>query len=247
MAEKEKKGSSKKRRTSELAPPSSGLDLSRGYNLRLPSLNVTSLIFLPSSASPSAPTTTAEEDQEEEEEEVEPPLQEHLPALASLSTSSAGRPMLCTYFLDLFNKELIDGPLGGEARTVGDAGAELLIPVEGAGIGEEEQEQERGLLVVGEESVVWVSLAAEGGGSDKDKEKDKGKGKGKRRASESSALSGAGASSSSSSTAAGGAGAGAGGIKCRLPVGQIQAFVPPVPLFLHRSVADSPSLPTYLP
>lgn len=159
---KARKGSKTAARTSEAGSPT--LDLSRGYNVRLPSLNVTSIAFLP-------PTVNAGE---EDDDEPAPP------AIALIYKHHSERMMLETHVVDLDEKELGDGPLSEQALE--DPGSEIVIPVQG------EEGEEDGVIVVGEESLSWVGLSSQAESN-----------KGKRKAGE------------------------GGKIKCRLPVGSIQA------------------------
>ncbi|ORY81221.1 CPSF A subunit region-domain-containing protein [Leucosporidium creatinivorum] len=163
---KARKGSKSSSRGSATAGGGSTvIDLSRGYNVRLPSLNVTSIAFLP-------PTLT------DNEAEDDDPVS--FPSIALIYSNHSGRKMLETHVVDLDEKELGDGPVAGCALE--DPGSEMVIPVAG------EDGEEDGVIVVGEESLSWVGL--------KKAESSKGKGK---------------------------AGE-AGRIKCRLPVGMIQAW-----------------------
>lgn len=112
------------------------LDLTRGYNVRLQSLNVTSIAFLPS-------------------ESTESP-----PSIAMLFSDHLGRRVLESHVIDLDEKELSLGPI---AETVmDDPGSEIVVPVAGTDAGH------AGVVVVGEQTVVFVAARAE----------DKGKGTG---------------------------------------------------------------------
>lgn len=129
-----RRGSKSASSASALAQPS--LDFSRSYNIRLPTLNITSLAFL-RPASPSAA-----------EEVVE--LQ---PAIAFIYTNHLGRPTLASHHLRLADKELgeeEDGRL--EAKSLDDPGSETLIPVSGV------EDNEGGAIVIGEESLTWIPL-----------------------------------------------------------------------------------------
>ncbi|KAL8286521.1 hypothetical protein RQP46_004538 [Phenoliferia psychrophenolica] len=86
----------------EPAPEVAPLDLTRGYSIRLPNLNITSLAFL--AATLDAP-----------------------PALACLSADHLGRRVLDSYHIDLAEKELVDGPMA--TTILSDPGSEVLIPV----------------------------------------------------------------------------------------------------------------------
>jgi DNA damage-binding protein 1 len=84
------------------------------------------------------------------------------PTLAFIHSDHLGRKVLRTHTVDLSGKELAEGPIKG--NILEDAGSELLIPVQG------EEGEESGVLVVGEEKLLWVGL----GGGEADV---KGKGK----------------------------------------------------------------------
>ncbi|BGP20195.1 hypothetical protein JCM10213_005951 [Rhodosporidiobolus nylandii] len=111
------------------------LDLAQGYNVRVQSLNVLSLAFLPSSASSASSEDEADEDQGEK-----------YPTLAVLATTAQGTRTLTTYTLNLTNKELDESTAPMPEQQLDDAGSEVLIPVQG------------GVLVVGEESVVFYGV-----------------------------------------------------------------------------------------
>jgi hypothetical protein len=90
------------------------------------------------------------------------------PTIALIHSDHLGRKVLCTHTVDLAGKDLAEGPV--KATILEDAGSELLIPVQG------EEGAESGVLVVGEEKLLWVSL---GGGEEDVKGKGKqGAGKG---------------------------------------------------------------------
>lgn len=113
----------------QLASPA--LDLSRGYNVRLPSLNITSLAFLP-------PAVEAE----------------GLSFLAMVYSDHLGRRILEVRELDLEEKELVED---GVEVVLEDPGSEIVIPVVGEGA------QGRGVVVVGEESLVWAGIGGQKG------------------------------------------------------------------------------------
>ncbi|BGP43549.1 hypothetical protein JCM10449v2_007590 [Rhodotorula kratochvilovae] len=91
---------------------SNGLDLSASYNVRLSTLNITSLAFVPSASSAH-------------------------PVLAAAYASHTGHKVLTTYAVDLAEKELADGPLA--EQVLADPGSELVVPLAGgvAVVGEE--------------------------------------------------------------------------------------------------------------
>lgn len=120
------------------------VDLARGYSIRLPTLNITCLAFLPTPASADADAP---------------------PAIACLSADHLGRRVLDSYLLDLAEKELVPGPMA--TLVLDDPGSEIFIPV---GSSDDEGGLE-GVLVVGEESVRWVPVAAAADGGSKGKGK----------------------------------------------------------------------------
>ncbi|GAA5973926.1 hypothetical protein JCM21900_005000 [Sporobolomyces salmonicolor] len=81
---------------------SPAFDLSASYNVRISSLNVSSIAALPSPS-------------------------DDLPALAVVNTDHSGQKVLMTYFVDLDEKDLDAGPLLTE--TLKDPGSELVIAV----------------------------------------------------------------------------------------------------------------------
>lgn len=129
--------SSKAGAKAEPVPDAAPLDLTRGYSIRLPNLNITNLAFLPS------PTDAP-------------------PAIACLSADHLGRRVLDSYQVDLAEKELVPGPM--DTVVLDDPGSEIFIPVGG-------DEGLEGVLVVGEESVRWVSVAGAADGGSKGKGK----------------------------------------------------------------------------
>lgn len=158
-----------------------GIDLTRGYNVRLSSLNVSGMEFLDFKASDPIKNTDDSDDSDEEEadapEEMEQDEGEEdvkgpgmvrilLPSIAVIFGDHLGRRMLDSYSVDLIEKELISGPIPETVMT--DPGTELLIPV-----GVDGQEGEEGVLVLGEESIKWVGVPPSASSL------DKGKGKGK--------------------------------------------------------------------
>ncbi|GAA6037467.1 hypothetical protein JCM8097_008202 [Rhodosporidiobolus ruineniae] len=86
------------------------LDLGESYNVRLQTLNVLSLAFLPAGALSSSDGPT-------------------FPALAVLATTPGGTKTLTTHTLNLANKELDDSNAPIEEVELEDAGSEVLIPV----------------------------------------------------------------------------------------------------------------------
>lgn len=109
------------------------LDLARGYNVRFPTLNTTSITFLPSPSSSSSPD-------------------EDSPVIAFVFMDHLGRRILESRSIDLEERELQDGPI--DETVLEDPAAEMVIPVE------EGEGREGGALVVGEELVVWVQKSA---------------------------------------------------------------------------------------
>lgn len=87
---------------------SNEIDLTASYNVRLSTLNVTSLAFVPSSSSFSSP-----------------------PVVAAVYASYTGHKVLATFTVDLAEKELGDGPL--REQVLADPGSELAIQL-GAGV-----------------------------------------------------------------------------------------------------------------
>ncbi|GAA6020604.1 hypothetical protein JCM10207_008684 [Rhodosporidiobolus poonsookiae] len=187
------------------------VDLSSSFNLRLAHLTVLALSFLPSRTS------------------------QPLLAILSLSPTS-GKKLLSLYFLDVREKELVPASLlpgGRESVEVGDEGAEGVVPFSPPGEGVE------GVLVVGEESVVFYPLgtgATKGGDDAEEQGQAKSKGKGKARASDEGASGSGGrrGSKSASSAVAKSKGADEGVVVARLPVSRITAhtFLTPHTLLL---------------
>lgn len=103
-APKVRRGSkaSSTRPSSDSTPVVPQLDLTRGYNVRLPSYNITSIAFLPSS---------------------------DVPILATVYFNNVGRRIFQSQALDLEEKELDDEPI--VQLALDDPGSEILIPVEG--------------------------------------------------------------------------------------------------------------------
>lgn len=114
-------GGGKKRRASTSAGGSGAtttavgedgtLDLSRSYNVRLQSLNVLSLAFLPLADEQSGSSAG--------------------PALAVLSTSPGGGRTLASHTLNLAAKELNEATAPIKETQLDDAGSETLVPVAG--------------------------------------------------------------------------------------------------------------------
>ncbi|GAA5820839.1 hypothetical protein JCM11251_001838 [Rhodosporidiobolus azoricus] len=130
-------------------------DLGRSYNVRLPHLNVLSLAFVPP---PPLSSTTDEEE-----------TAAAYPALSVLSLSPlSGMKTLTTYSLSLANKELDDSTAPMGETGLEDAGSEILLPWAS------ENGKERGVVVVGEESITFYGVD---GGAEEGKGKGKGKGR----------------------------------------------------------------------
>lgn len=142
----ESRKSSSGRRSSKSASSGSGsasassqlkVDFARGYNVRLSILNVTCIVMLPRSSNAASETSDGTEAG---------------PGLAIISTDHSGRPHLSSHCLDLSEKEIgdkEDGPLS--VHNLQDPGSERLIPVEG------QANEQSGVVVIGEESLCWVS------------------------------------------------------------------------------------------
>ncbi|GJN94374.1 hypothetical protein Rhopal_007453-T1 [Rhodotorula paludigena] len=105
------------------------IDLSASYNVRLPTLNVHSLAFVP-------PSHTQ---------------RDAFPTLAAVYTDHTGSKILTTYRVLLDEKEFAAAEHWGPERVLADPGSELAIPVAG--------DDYPGLLVVGEESLSWHAAA----------------------------------------------------------------------------------------
>ncbi|KAK4047115.1 hypothetical protein OIO90_006318 [Microbotryomycetes sp. JL221] len=124
------------------------LELSQGYNVRLPALNVSSICLL----SPADNLTYSSS------------ATNSAPLLALVHLNHAGNRTLLTHRLDLDGKELVDGPIA--ATELLDPGSELVIPV---GNSINSSARESGVLVVGEESVTWHASVASGSSENKGK------------------------------------------------------------------------------
>lgn len=123
------------------------LDLAMGYNVRMPALNLTSLELLPSI-------------QDDDDDDARP-------VLTLVHGNHLGERVLVIYELDLADKELIEGPYLTNELVLHDQGSEKVLVVSGTVEGREE-----GVVIIGEESLRWITLTREG-----DEGLEKGKGK----------------------------------------------------------------------
>ncbi|KPV73328.1 uncharacterized protein RHOBADRAFT_55089 [Rhodotorula graminis WP1] len=96
--------SSSRRASHGAADESNELDLDASYNVRLSTLNVSSLAFVPTSTAFSS-----------------------APVLAAVYASHTGHKVLATFTVDLVDKELGEGPL--REQVLVDPGSELVIPL----------------------------------------------------------------------------------------------------------------------
>ncbi|KAM0790402.1 hypothetical protein ACM66B_003284 [Microbotryomycetes sp. NB124-2] len=124
------------------------IDLSLGFNVRLPELNVTSLALM---AGPTTATTVAGSAAGSQADQDDATSSPPLPVLALVHFSHSGSRVLVTHTLDIGAKELVDGPI--TSTDLADPGSETVIPVDS-------QDGESGVLVVGEETVTWVPVTS---------------------------------------------------------------------------------------
>jgi DNA damage-binding protein 1 len=86
--------------------------------------------------------------------------------IALIHTDHLGRKVLHTHTVDLTSKEFGDGPI--KELVLEDPGSDLLIPVPGG------EQGESGMLIVGEENLLWVSLEEDVKGKGKQATKKEG-------------------------------------------------------------------------
>ncbi|KAK4046170.1 hypothetical protein OIV83_006279 [Microbotryomycetes sp. JL201] len=122
------------------------VDLSMSFDVRLPELNVTSLVIM--SGTNALSSINAETSPTEKDDATQSPP---MPVLALVHLSHSGSRVLVTHTLDLGARELVDGPIS--STDLADPGSETVIPVDCA-------QGESGVLVVGEETVTWIPVTS---------------------------------------------------------------------------------------